>query len=90
MFKPLFAERLLVHMASCNQLKPHHFDTDQAMLSDTGRKLVVQTVRDEFAVTVMHRPRQTRGRRRTALLRRSRSRPHCLEDIPCKPFRIWW
>ncbi len=93
MFKPLFAERLLLRMASRNQLKPHHFDTDtnQAMLSDTGRKLVVQTVRDEFAVTVMHR---ALGRPvaydellyfdALALTR------HCLEGTPYKPFRIWW
>jgi CRISPR-associated protein Cas1 len=93
MFKPLFAERLLLRMASRNQLKPHHFDTDtnQAMLSDTGRKLVVQTVRDEFAVTVAHR---ALGRPvaydellyldALALTRR------CLEGAPYKPFRIWW
>jgi CRISPR-associated protein Cas1 len=93
MFKPLFAERLLLRMASRNQLKPHHFDTDtnQAMLSDTGRKLVVQTARDEFAVTVAHR---TLGRPvaydellyldALALTRR------CLENTPYKPFRIWW
>jgi CRISPR-associated protein Cas1 len=93
MFKPLFAERLLLRMASRNQLKSHHFDTDtnQAMLSDTGRKLVVQTARDEFAVTVAHR---TLGRPvaydellyldALALTRR------CLEGTPYKPFRIWW
>lgn len=93
MFKPLFAERLLLHMATLNQLKPHHFDADtnQAMLNDTGRKLVVQAVRDEFATTVAHR---TLNRPVTydellylatlALTRR------CLEGAPYKPFRIWW
>jgi CRISPR-associated protein Cas1 len=93
MFKPLFAERLLLRMASRNQLKQHHFDreTNQAMLSDTGRKLVVQTLRDEFAVTVAHR---ALGRPvaydellyldALALTRR------CLEGTPYKPFRIWW
>lgn len=93
MFKPLFAERLLLRMASRNQLKPHHFDrdTNQAMLSETGRKLVVQTVRDELAVTVTHR---ALGRPvaydellyldALALTRR------CLEGTPYKPFRIWW
>ncbi|WP_255954591.1 type I-B CRISPR-associated endonuclease Cas1b [Streptomyces odontomachi] len=93
MFKPLFAERLLLRMAKRNQLKSHHFDSDtnQAMLSEPGRKLVVQTVRDELAVTVGHR---TLGRNVSydellyldalALTR------HCLEGSPYKPFRIWW
>lgn len=93
MFKPLFAERLLLRMASRNQLKEHHFDSDtnQAMLSEAGRKLVVQTVRDEFAVTVAHR---TLGRSvaydellyldALALTR------HCLENVGYRPFRIWW
>ena len=93
MFKRLFAERLLLRMSSRNQIKPHHFDsaTNQAMLSESGRKLVVQTVRDELAVTVAHR---TLGRSVAydellyldvlALTR------HCLEGTPYKPFRIWW
>ncbi|MFB4193610.1 CRISPR-associated endonuclease Cas1 [Streptomyces carpaticus] len=93
MFKPLFAERLLLRMARRNQLKTHHFDrdTNQAMLSDAGRKLVIQTVRDELATTVSHR---ALGRPvaydellyldALALTRR------CLEGTPYKPFRIWW
>lgn len=93
MFKPLFAERLLLRMAGRNQLKEHHFDreSNQAMLSESGRKLVVQTVRDEFAVTIAHR---SLGRNvaydellyldALALTR------HCLEGTPYKPFRIWW
>ncbi|MGW0669937.1 type I-B CRISPR-associated endonuclease Cas1b [Streptomyces sp. NPDC002746] len=93
MFKPLFAERLLLRMAARNQLKEHHFDreSNQAMLSETGRKFVVQSVRDEFAVTIAHR---SLGRNvaydellyldALALTR------HCLEGTPYKPFRIWW
>lgn len=93
MFKPLFAERLLLRMSGRNQLKEHHFDRDsnQAMLSEAGRKLVVQSVRDEFAVTVAHR---SLGRNvaydellyldALALTR------HCLEGTAYKPFRIWW
>ncbi|MCP3771306.1 MULTISPECIES: type I-B CRISPR-associated endonuclease Cas1b [unclassified Streptomyces] len=93
MFKPLFAERLLLRMANRNQLKEHHFDreTNQAMLSEAGRKFVVQSVRDEFAVTIAHR---SLGRNvaydellyldALALTR------HCLEGTPYKPFRIWW
>ncbi|MFS0697991.1 type I-B CRISPR-associated endonuclease Cas1b [Streptomyces nitrosporeus] len=93
MFKPLFAERLLLRMASRNQLKEHHFDreTNQAMLSEAGRKFVVQSVRDEFAVTITHR---SLGRNvaydellyldALALTR------HCLEGALYKPFRIWW
>ncbi|UCM87977.1 type I-B CRISPR-associated endonuclease Cas1b [Streptomyces marincola] len=93
MFKPLFAERLLLRMASRKQLKKHHFDTgtNQAMLSEAGRKLVVQTVRDELATSVNHR---SLGRPvaydeliyldALALTR------HCLEGTRYKPFRIWW
>jgi CRISP-associated protein Cas1 len=92
-FKPLFAERLLLRMASRNQLKPQHFDADtnQAMLSDSGRKLVVQTVRDELATTVAHR---TLGRPvaydELLYLDALSLTRHCLEGIPYKPFRIWW
>jgi CRISP-associated protein Cas1 len=93
MFKPLFTERLLLRMASRNQLKEHHFDSgmNHAMLSEAGRKMVAQTVRDEFAVTVAHR---SLGRRvaydellyldALALTR------HCLERSNYKLFRIWW
>ncbi|MER6113578.1 type I-B CRISPR-associated endonuclease Cas1b [Streptomyces hirsutus] len=93
MFKPLFAERLLLRVANRNQLKEHHFDreTNQAMLSEAGRKFVVQSVCDEFAVTIAHR---SLGRNvaydellyldALALTR------HCLEGTPYKPFRIWW
>ncbi|MUN41070.1 CRISPR-associated endonuclease Cas1 [Actinomadura litoris] len=93
MFRPLFAERLLLRMSKRNQLKEHHFDSgaNQAMLSETGRKLVVQAVRDELSVTVAHR---TLNRPvaydellyldALALTRR------CLEGTPYKPFRIWW
>ncbi|GAA1245014.1 hypothetical protein GCM10009665_39850 [Kitasatospora nipponensis] len=93
MFKPLFAERLLLRMAGRNQIKQHHFDRDsnQAMLSDSGRKLVVQTVRDEFATTVAHR---TLGRPvaydELLYLDALSLTRHCLEGSPYKPFRIWW
>ncbi|WP_037913378.1 type I-B CRISPR-associated endonuclease Cas1b [Actinacidiphila yeochonensis] len=93
MFKPLMAERLLLRMASRNQLKEHHFDrdTNQAMLSDTGRKLVVQTIRDEFAVTVTHRTlaRNVAYDELLYLDALALTR-HCLEGTPYKPFRIWW
>jgi CRISPR-associated protein Cas1 len=93
MFKPLFAERLLLRLSGRGQLKPHHFDTDtnQAMLSDTGRKLVVQTIRDELAVTVQHR---TRGRKvaydELLYLEALQLTRACLEKDQYKPFRIWW
>ncbi|MBB0243223.1 CRISPR-associated endonuclease Cas1 [Streptomyces alkaliphilus] len=93
MFKPLFAERLLLRMANRKQLKPTHFDSgvNQAMLSETGRKLVVQTVRDEFATTVAHRTlnRPVAYDELLYLDALSLSR-HCLEGTPYKPFRIWW
>ncbi len=92
-FKPLFAERLLLRLASRDQLKPHHFDTDtnQAMLSDAGRKLVVQTIRDELATTVAHREL---GRPvsydELLYLEALRLTRRCLENSTYKPFRIWW
>lgn len=93
MFKPLFAERLLLRMANRNQLKEHHFDreTNQAMLSEAGRKFVVQSVRDEFAVTIAHR---SLGRNvaydELLYLDALTLTRHCLEGTPYKPFRIWW
>ncbi|MFC4035124.1 type I-B CRISPR-associated endonuclease Cas1b [Streptomyces polygonati] len=93
MFKPLFAERLLLRMSGRNQLKEHHFDrdTNQAMLSDTGRKLVVQTVRDEFAVTVAHRSLSRNVAYDELLyLEALALTRHCLEGTAYKPFRIWW
>jgi CRISPR-associated protein Cas1 len=92
-FKPLFAERLLLRLAGRGQLKPAHFDVDvnQAMLSDTGRKLVVQTVRDELATTVQHR---SLGRNvaydELLYLEALQLTRTCLEGTPYKPFRIWW
>lgn len=92
-FKPLFAERLLLRLAGRGQLKPSHFDVDvnQAMLSDSGRKLVVQTVRDELAVTIQHR---SLGRNvaydELLYLEALRLTRTCLEGTPYKPFRIWW
>jgi CRISPR-associated protein Cas1 len=93
MFKPLFAERILLRMASRNQIKQHHFDSDthQAMLSEAGRKLVVQALRDELAVTVAHR---ALGRAvaydELLYLDALGLTRHCLENAPYKPFRIWW
>jgi CRISPR-associated protein Cas1 len=92
-FKPLFAERLLLRLAARDQLRPHRFDSDvnQAMLSEPGRKLVVQTVRDELATTVQHR---TLGRPvaydELLYLEALRLTRRCLEGEPYKPFRIWW
>lgn len=92
-FKPLFAERLLLRLAGRGQLKPFHFDAavNQATLSDTGRKLVVQTVRDELAVTVQHR---SLGRKvaydELLYLEALQLTRTCLEGQPYKPFRIWW
>lgn len=92
-FKPLFAERILLRLAGRNELKPQHFDTNthHAMLSEAGRKLLIETIRKDLGTTVNHR---TLGRKVTydeliyldalALTR------HCLEGQPYKPFRIWW
>lgn len=74
-------------------MKEHHFDVNssQAMLSATGRKLVVQTIRDELGVTVQHRGL---GRKvaydELLYLEALQLTRTCLEDQPYKPFRIWW
>jgi CRISPR-associated endonuclease Cas1 len=92
-FKPLFAERLLLRLASRRQLEPHHFnsDTNQASLSNDGRALVVRTVRDELAVTVQHR---TLGRPvaydELIYLDALKMTRTCLEGEKYTPFRIWW
>jgi CRISPR-associated protein Cas1 len=92
-FKPLFAERLLLRMSGRQQLKPAHFDsgTGHAMLSDQGRKLLVQTVRDELATTVKHR-RLARNVAYDELLHLEALQltQTCLEGTPYRPFRIWW
>ncbi|WP_103503386.1 MULTISPECIES: CRISPR-associated endonuclease Cas1 [unclassified Streptomyces] len=93
MFKPLFAERLLLRMSNRKQLKPAHFDseTNSAMLSEAGRKLVVQTVRDEFATTVAHRTlKRSVAYDELLYLDALSLARHCLEGTPYKPFRIWW
>ncbi|MGH3694931.1 MAG: type I-B CRISPR-associated endonuclease Cas1b [Pseudonocardiaceae bacterium] len=92
-FKPLFAERLLLRLASRRQLQPQHFETtsNQASLSEEGRRLVVQTVRDDLATTVQHRQLQRLVAYDELIyheaLRLTRT---CLEDVPYKAFRIWW
>ena len=92
-FKPLFAERLLLRLSGRQQLKPAHFDSSvsQAMLSESGRKLIVQTVRDELAVTVKHRHL---GRNvaydELLYLEALQLARTCLEGAPYRPFRIWW
>lgn len=92
-FKPLFAERLLLRLAHRNQLTPQHFDSgvDQAALSDTGRKFVVATVRDELGTTVTHRTLKRKVAYEELLyleaLKLTRS---ALESTPYTPFRIWW
>lgn len=92
-FKPLFAERLLLRMAKRNQLKQHHFDvgSNQAMLSDTGRKAVVAAVRDEFATSVKHRDlNRSVAYDELLYLEALKLTRACLEGAVYKPFRIWW
>jgi CRISP-associated protein Cas1 len=92
-FKPLFAERLLLRLAARKQLEPGHFDSgvNQAMLSDTGRTFVVKAVRDELATTVTHR---ALGRKvaydELLYLEALKLTRTCLEGEAYKPFQIWW
>lgn len=61
------------------------------MLSETGRKLVVQTVRDELASTVAHRTlNRSVAYDELIYLDALALTRHCLEGTPYKPFRIWW
>ncbi len=92
-FKPLFAERLLLRMASRNQLAEHHFESDlnQAALSALGRTLVIQTVRDELATTVQHRALARKVAYDELLhLEALKLTRTCLEGETYKPFQIWW
>lgn len=92
-FKPLFAERLLLRLAARHQLNPRHFETtsNQASLSEEGRKLIVHTVRDDLATTVQHRQLQRSvAYDELIYLEALRLTRTCLEDTPYKPFRIWW
>ena len=93
MFRPLFAERMLLRMAGRNQLTQGHFDSgaNQALLSEAGRKLVVQALRDEFAVTIAHRAlNRPVAYDELLYLDALALTRHCLEGTPYKPFRIWW
>ncbi|KLL11491.1 MULTISPECIES: type I-B CRISPR-associated endonuclease Cas1b [Protofrankia] len=92
-FKPLFAERLLLRLAGRGQLNPTHFDAQvgNTMLTESGRKFVVQTVRDELAVTIKHR---ALGRSvaydELLYLEALKLTRTCLEGERYQPFRIWW
>jgi CRISPR-associated protein Cas1 len=92
-FRPVFAERLLLRLAGRTQLKPAHFEgeTGHVLLSETGRKFVVQAVRDELATTVRHR---SLGRDvaydELLYLEALKLTRTCMEGTPYKPFRIWW
>jgi CRISPR-associated protein Cas1 len=92
-FKPMFAERLLIRLSAREQLREQHFDSsvEKAMLSDAGRKFVVQIVRDELATTVQHRALRRRVAYDELLyLEALRLTRRCLEGMTYKPFRIWW
>lgn len=93
LFKPLFAERILLRLAGRNQFKPHHFEThtDHATLTDTGRKLIITTVRDDLATTVKHREiKRNVTYDELIYLDALALTRHCLENQPYKPFRVWW
>lgn len=92
-FKPLFAERLLLRLAARNQLQPHHFDqtVNQASLNDKGRKFVVETVRDALATTIQHRSLNRKVAYDELLhLEALKLARTFLEGEQYKPFRIWW
>lgn len=92
-FKPLFAERLLLRLSGRGQLTPDYFDATvgNAMLSETGRRFVVQTVRDELATTVAHRAlKRPVAYDELLYLEALKLTRTCLEGERYKPFRIWW
>jgi CRISPR-associated protein Cas1 len=92
-FKPLFAERLLLRAAHQRSLRESDFELDvaSAAFSTTGRKRVVEMIRDELAQTVYHR----RLRRRVSYeslmhLEALKLVRLCLEGEHYKAFRAWW
>ncbi len=93
LFKPMFAERLLLRLAHRGQLDAEHFDpgAGNTMLSEAGRRFVVQTVRDELAVTVKHRALARNVAYDELLyLEALKLTRMCLEGERYQPFRIWW
>jgi len=92
-FRPLFAERLLLRLASRGQLTPEHFNAtvSNSMLSEPGRRFVIQTVRDELATTVTHRTlKRPVAYDELLYLEALKITRTCLEGQLYKPFRIWW
>lgn len=92
-FKPLFAERLLLRAAHQGMLHEHDFDSDvaSAVLSATGRKRVVQLVRDELTQTVYHRALKRAVRYEELLHLEALKLVHlCLENEPYRAFKVWW
>lgn len=93
LFKPLFAERLLLRLANRKQLKPQHFDTtaNHAMLTESGRRFVTDSIRVDLGTTVKHRGlnRDVAYDELLYLDALALTRT-CLEGADYKPFRIWW
>ncbi|EFC81109.1 CRISPR-associated endonuclease Cas1 [Parafrankia sp. EUN1f] len=92
-FRPLFAERLLLRLSGRGQLTPDHFDATvgNAMLSEAGRRFVVQTVRDELATTITHRAlKRSVAYDELLYLEALKLTRTCLEGERYKPLRIWW
>jgi CRISPR-associated protein Cas1 len=93
LFKPLFSERLLLRLANRRQLHPRHFETasNQASLTEEGRRLIIQTVRDDLATTVQHRQlNRPVAYDELIYLEALRLTRTCLENTSYKAFRIWW
>lgn len=92
-FKPFFAERLLLRMAARKQLASRHFDlvANQASLSEEGRRLAVKTVRDDLATTIRHRQlKRSVSYDELIYLEALQLTRTCLEGVPYQAFRIWW
>jgi CRISPR-associated protein Cas1 len=92
-FRPVFAERLLLRMSGRRQLKEHHFEANvnQAMLSETGRRLVIEAVREEMLTTVAHRTlKRDVSYEELIYLDALQLVKTCLEGHAFSPFRIWW
>lgn len=92
-FKPLFVERVLLRMVSRNQLQPKHFNVDanQASLSEEGRRLLVQTIRDDLGTSIRHRKlMRSVAYDELIYLDALQMTRACLEGKPYQAFRIWW
>lgn len=92
-FKPLFADRILLRLVNRGEIKSSFFREDNGvvLLSDTGRAKIIEVIKAELEVTVTH-PQLKRKVTYATLFRLEAYKllHYCTEGEVYKPFRIWW